>query len=148
VEGPAAVEPSVEEPETNGSVLDLGGVLSSWPAVVGLVAGANQMLAAALQGARPVAMTERELTIAFPPGAAFLKRKAEQDDHRRIASDAVRKVTGAALVLRYELREMTDPDGDPEHAATLSGEELVKRFKDEFNAEELLDDEPDEREAH
>ncbi|MHB8695261.1 MAG: DNA polymerase III subunit gamma/tau [Solirubrobacteraceae bacterium] len=145
---PPAVEPPVEAPETNGTVLDLPGVLKSWPAVVGLVAGANQMLAAALQGARPVEMTERELTIAFPSGAAFLKRKAEQDDHRRIASDAVRKVTGAALVLRYELREMTDPDGDSGHSATLTGEELVKRFKDEFNAEELLDDEPDEREAH
>ena len=143
-------EPAPPEPEpappTNGGVVNLPGLLSSWPAVVGIVGGVNQMLAAALQGARPVALSERDLTIAFPPGAAFLKRKAEQDDHRRIAADAVRKVTGAALALRYELREVED-DAEPE-AATLSGEELVKKFLDEFNAEELLDDEPDEREAH
>jgi hypothetical protein len=130
----------------NGGALDLAGLLGSWPAVVGIVGGVNQMLAAALQGARPVALSERDLTIAFPPGAAFLKRKAEQDDHRRIAADAVRKVTGAALALRYEMREVQE-DAEPE-AATLSGEELVKKFLDEFNAEELLDDEPDEREAH
>ncbi len=38
--------------------------------------------------------------------------------------------------------------GEPEQAATLSGDELVEAFKEQFNAEELLDDEPDEREAH
>jgi DNA polymerase-3 subunit gamma/tau len=139
-------EPAEPAPSANGGALDLHGLLTSWPAVVGIVGGVNQMLAAALQGARPVALSERDLTIAFPPGAAFLKRKAEQDDHRRIAADAVRKVTGAALALRYELREVQN-EAEPE-AATLSGEELVKRFLDEFNAEELLDDEPDEREAH
>jgi DNA polymerase-3 subunit gamma/tau len=108
----------------------------------------NAMLASVLVDARPVAITERELLVAFPPGAEFFKRKAEQDDYRRIAADAIRKVTGAQLALRYELRERRDEVTEPEQAATLSGEELVKRFLEEFNAEELLDDEPDEREAH
>jgi DNA polymerase-3 subunit gamma/tau len=144
---PEPVEPEPQAP-TNGGPLDLPALLRLWPAVVGIVGGVNQMLAAALQGARPVELSEREATIAFPPGAAFLKRKAEQDDHRRIAADAVRKITGAALALRYEMRELQDEEGAADAGTTLSGEELVKRFLDEFNAEELLDDEPDEREAH
>jgi DNA polymerase III subunit gamma/tau len=136
VEAPA----SVSEPVAPA---DLGGVAESWPAVVGVVKERNAMLAALLADARPVAVSERELTLAFPAGAAFLKRKAEQDDHRRVAADAFRKVTGQSLVLRYELRD--DDDAAPGEPA-LSGEELVRRFMEEFDAEEIHDD--DEREAN
>ena len=144
---PAPAAQSEAQPQTNGGALDLAGLLRSWPAVVGIVGGVNQMLAAALQGARPVELNDRDLTVALPTNAAFLKRLAEQDDHRRITADAVRKVTGAALALRYELRELVADEGGADGGPTLSGDELVKRFLDEFNAEELLDDEPDEREA-
>jgi DNA polymerase III subunit gamma/tau len=133
------------------SMLDLHVVVDSWPAVVDEVRGANAMLAALLADARPVAVGERELTLAFPSGAAFLKRKAEQDDHRRAAAEAFRQVTGQSLALRYELRGADDPQDDPPDAPTLSGEELVQRFMEEFDAEELLDpvpDDPDQREAN
>ncbi len=97
------------------------------------------MLAALLADARPVTVGERDLTLAFPSGAAFLKRKAEQEDHRRVTMDALRTVTGQALGLRYELRE--EPDAEEQTGATvLSGEELVRRFLEEFDAEELLDE--------
>ena len=104
------------------------------------------MLAALLADARPVSATEHELTLAFPAGAAFLKRKAEQDDHRRATADAVRTVIGAPLTLRYELRELEDEkeEGD---GAVLSGEELVRRFLEEFDAEELLDEDDSDPEA-
>ena len=105
------------------------------------------MVAALLADARPVAVRERELTLAFPPGAAFLKRKAEQEDHRRVAAEAFRTVTGQARALRYELRELDEMPDEPPEAEHLSGEELVRRFLEEFDAEELLDHEPDEREA-
>jgi DNA polymerase-3 subunit gamma/tau len=109
------------------------------------------MLAAILTDARPVAVSERELTIAFPAGAAFLKGKAEQDDYRRIAAEALRTVTGHRLTPRYELRE---PDPEDRQAATsdngpvLSGEELVKRFLEEFDAEEIFDEDPDHEKAN
>jgi DNA polymerase-3 subunit gamma/tau len=64
--------------------------IDAWPAVVEIVKQTNAMLAALLTGARPVAINDRELTLAFPPDAAFLKRKAEQDDHRRVAGEAYR----------------------------------------------------------
>jgi DNA polymerase III subunit gamma/tau len=130
--------------------LSLQAVVDSWPAVVDVVRGANAMVAALLADARPVAVSERELTLAFPSGAAFLKRKAEQDDHRRAAVDAFRQVTGQSLALRYELREADARAHDPPDAPSLSGEELVQRFLEEFDAEELPDpvsDDPDQHEA-
>ena len=45
------------------------------------------------------------LVVAFPVGADFLKRKAEQDDHRRAVGEALRTATGHRLALRYEIRE-------------------------------------------
>jgi DNA polymerase III subunit gamma/tau len=117
--------------------LDLDSALTSWPAVVDLVRSDNAMLAGALDAARPVAVGAGELTLAFPSTASFLKRKAEQDDYRRAAAEAVRAVTGTRVALRYELRDITSdeaPDGE------LSGEELVRRFIEEFDAEEILDE--------
>ena len=102
------------------------------------------MLAALLSDARPIAVGERELTLAFPGGAAFLKRKAEQEDHRRVAGEALQAVTGQRLILRYELRDdEEEQDGD----ALLSGEELVRRFMEEFEAEEVIEEEPNEGEV-
>src|SRR5690349_6543680 len=104
------------------------------------------MLAALLADARPVALAEHDVTIAFPTGAALLKRKAEQDDLRRATAEALRSVTGAALALRYELRDDTaSPTVEPQ--AGVSGEELVRRFMEEFDAEEVLDDPDQETEA-
>jgi hypothetical protein len=106
-----------------------------WPAVVDIVRQENAMLAALLTDARAVEIGERELTLAFPIGAAFLKRKAEQDDNRRMATRAWRTISGHDLSLRYELRDVGDqPAGSP----AMSGEELVRRFIDEFDAEEIV----------
>jgi DNA polymerase III subunit gamma/tau len=124
---------------------ELGTLVSSWPAVVEFVRQDNAMLAATLETARPVTVSEHSLTLAFPAGAAFFKRKAEQDDYRRAAADAVRSVTGATLTLRYELRD--DAPVTVENGAELTGEELVQRFMEEFDAEEVLDDDPDQEEA-
>jgi DNA polymerase-3 subunit gamma/tau len=130
--------------ERGAVALEVRTAAELWPAVVDTVREGNAMLAALLADARPVIVTERELTLAFPSGAAFLKRKAEQDDHRRVTVEALRSVTGHTLVLRYELRDEEEPAPDPAETV-LTGEELVQRFMEEFNAEELLDD-PDQPE--
>jgi len=142
----AAAEPEAEpglaaEP---GGALELDSAAACWPAVIDLVREQNAMLAALLADARPVAVGERELTLAFPGGAAFLKRKAEQEDYRRVAGEALKAVTGRRLALRYELR---DDEHEPEGDAVLSGEELVRRFVEEFDAEEVLEDDPEEGEV-
>jgi hypothetical protein len=54
-----------------------------------------------------------------------------------MTAEALRAVTGHQVALRYELRdghEEEQPDGE-----VLSGEELVRRFLEEFDAEELPD---------
>jgi DNA polymerase III subunit gamma/tau len=140
---PSAPIPSAAAPI---SALGLDTAIASWPAVLDLVRGENPMLAGALAAARPVEVGERELTLAFPGGASFLKRKAEQDDYRRIAAEALRTVTGHRMAFRYELRE-DEQEPEPAGEPTLSGEELVRRFMEEFDAEELDARDPDENEA-
>ena len=141
---PATTKPKPDQPAASSGPLALDAATACWPAVVDLVRGENAMLAALLSDARPVAVGEQELTLAFPGGAAFLKKKAEQDDHRRVAGEALQAVTGQRLVLRYELRDTDEaPGGD----RVLSGEELVRRFVEEFDAEEVLEDETNEGEV-
>ncbi|HWD84271.1 MAG TPA: DNA polymerase III subunit gamma/tau [Solirubrobacteraceae bacterium] len=124
---------------------DLEAIAALWPAVVDTVRGGNAMLAALLQGARPVAVNERELTVAFSPEAAFMKRKAEQDDYRRAASEALRNVTGQALALRYELVAADDSAEAPVAVAEapVSDDELIARFVQELDAQEIQ--EPDDK---
>jgi DNA polymerase III subunit gamma/tau len=118
--------------------LELDAAIALWPAVVELVRAQNAMLAALLADAQPVAIGQQDLTLAFPAGAAFLKRKAEQDEHRRVTAAALESASGQRLMLRYELREAAEQP--PHAAASLSGEELVRRFLEEFDAEEIFDE--------
>ena len=98
------------------------------------------MLAALLAGTRPIALHNQDVTVAFPAGKAFMKRKAEQDDYRRATAEALRSVLGTPLVLRYELsaeEELPDAASGP---AAVSHEDLVKRLVEEFDAQEVIDD--------
>jgi DNA polymerase-3 subunit gamma/tau len=137
-------------PDPNGAPPALETVAACWPAVIDVVRQENQMLAALLADARPVSLAGRDVTIAFPAGKAFLKRKAEQDDYRRATAEALRSVLGAPLALRYELREeVAEPDAEGAEGAEsdgLSQDELVKRLVEEFDAQEVLDD-PDHEET-
>jgi DNA polymerase-3 subunit gamma/tau len=129
-----------------GTVADM---VRAWPAVIELVRGGNAMVAAVLEGAKPTAVSERELVLTFPAEASFYKRKAEQDDYRRAAAEAVRNVTGVALALRFELSEPRDETSEPEaeaEVAPMSDDELVRKFVEEFGAEEILQDDQ-ERES-
>jgi DNA polymerase-3 subunit gamma/tau len=137
--------PSEASPQPVQAITDalsLDAAIGSWPAVLDLVKGQNSMLATALAAARPVAVGERELTLGFPSGASFLKRKAEQDEHRRVAAEALKTVTGHRVTLRCELRE-EDDEAEQTGEPALSGEELVRRFMEEFDAEELVGEETD-----
>ena len=117
---------------------ELTTISASWPAVIDVVRQGNEMLAALLADARPVALAGRDVTIAFPSGKAFLKRKAEQEDYRRATADALRAVIGAPLALRYELRD--DEEGLASADDSISHDELVRRLMEEFDAKEVPDD--------
>jgi DNA polymerase-3 subunit gamma/tau len=123
----AGVELSVEE---------FGGV---WPAVVDSLRGEAPMLASLLEEARPSALADQGLTLTWPESSAFSKRKAEDPTNRDLIANAIRTVTGTSLRLAYELRADHEVAAAPAApvAPTLSEEELVQRFMDEFEAEEL-----------
>jgi sulfite reductase alpha subunit-like flavoprotein len=122
-------------------------MVKMWPAVIELVRGGNAMLAVLLESAKPTEVTERELVLCFPAEAAFYKRKAEQDDYRRAAAEAVRNVTGTSLALRFELSEPHDETSEPEaevEVTPMSDDELVRKFVEEFGAEEILQDDQEQ----
>jgi DNA polymerase III subunit gamma/tau len=125
------------EPQTVGSI-ELEQMVGLWPAVADAVREENGMLAAALTAATPVAVDAGRLTIAFPPDAAFVKKKAEQC--RELVTTAVRGMTGQPLSLAFELSEAVVPSGP----ATLDHDQLIERLRAEFGAEEVFDTASDE----
>jgi DNA polymerase-3 subunit gamma/tau len=135
---PETPEPDQVEPtavalavvDTDSSELSLDAFAEMWPAVVESLGSESPRLAAILQEARPTALADQDLTIAWPESAAFSKRQAEDPEKRELIAQSIRAVTGASLRLAYEL------GGEHEPAPTLSDDELVARFKQEFGAVE------------
>jgi DNA polymerase-3 subunit gamma/tau len=113
----------------------LAPLLAWWPAVVELVRGDNALLGACIEEARPVEVTGEDLTVAFSATAPFLKKKAENPENRAAVTAALRDVTGRRWRLSYELHEGLELDD-----GGLSEEEWLKRFIEEFDAEELSGD--------
>jgi len=130
---PAASSATAEEPTGDAMPLTLQALVEAWPAVVATLRSSNAMLGAVVEDAQPVALDGSRLVLAFAADAAFMRKKAEDRASRTALSDAVTKVTGRSLSLDYELRDLDD-SAEP---VTLSAEELVRRLKDEFDAEEL-----------
>jgi len=134
----AETEAEAEAPPTVTAVavverdgeLSLESFAELWPAVVESLGSESPRLAAILQEARPTALADQDLTIAWPESAAFSKRQAEDPEKREMIAQSIRAVTGASLRLAYEL------GGEHEPAEALSEDELVDRFKQEFGAVE------------
>ena len=127
---------------TPAGAVDLEAVRAVWPAVIDTVKGTNQMLAAALEKARPCELGGDELVLGFDREDSFYRRKAEDQACRSIVSDAIRSLTGRRLTLAYDFRDADTPAADA--PATVSEDELIERFKSVFEAEEIVPDDPEE----
>jgi DNA polymerase III subunit gamma/tau len=151
---PAPIPPSppstAQEPEpapqpTQGATAtavadapDLDSVRSLWPAVLDAVRVDNGLLAACLAEAHPVEVRGREVVVAFAEHDTFNRRMADGREHRAAVDEALRDLAGSALRVVFELREL-------EQTAAVqppSEDELVARFKTEFDAEEIVSDDP------
>jgi DNA polymerase III subunit gamma/tau len=136
--GPAAAavaaEPEEEPDQMPTTALELEQLEALWPAVAQAVAEQNGMLGAALAAARPMAVEGDRLTVAFPPDAAFVKKKAEAG--RELIQGALRGLTGRTPGLTFELSDTAGAG-----PATLEEAELIERLRTEFGAEEVFDDE-------
>jgi DNA polymerase III subunit gamma/tau len=144
----AALEPEPEPepvpdpaPEPSGALaIDLDHLRTLWPAAVEAVRSENAMVGALLAEARPMGLDGVRLTVAFPEGATFSKKKAE--NNRGLLATALRDLTGHSLELVYELH---DGEGDPEGApgappSSMTEQQLLERLKEEFGATEVFDD--------
>ncbi len=146
---PSLEEVTVHDAREPGDELE--GLRSVWPAVLETLRERSGSLKAGIFAeARPAAVSDGELIVAFPPSATFKKRKAEDRDYCEALAEAVRAVTGASIRLRCELRDEDEGEavaGDAPAgaaAAGLSEEELVERFMAEFDAEEIPADHTEE----
>jgi DNA polymerase-3 subunit gamma/tau len=136
----AAHAVAVAVPAQAAPALELEGLRSVWPAVIDAVkASGNAICAAALADAQPVAVEDGQVTVAFPPGADYQRRKADDDEYRACVSAALRTVTGAQARISYVLEERSGAAAAAAPPA-LSEDELVRRFVAEFDAEEILPD--------
>jgi DNA polymerase-3 subunit gamma/tau len=134
----AVVEPPGEEPVVAAVGLDLDAFAELWPAVIESIQAERPLLAEHLKVARPASLGDGELTLAWAETAGLSKRKAEDAANRELIVRAIRAVTGAGLRLAHELAA----DTPEESAPTLSHDELIERFVEEFEAEIL--EEPEE----
>jgi len=130
---PSSAAPAVAVAEQPAG--ELGSVVELWPAVMETIRTQNDLLAAALEQGRPAPGGDG-VVVAFPASAAFFKRQAEKEERRMALAQAIREVTGQRVAVTYELRDDVVPE-----SRALSAEELVERFKDEFDAEEIFEEE-------
>ncbi len=139
---PRSATSSVQTEESGGAdqntpTVDLERVRELWPGVLDSLRDSRQeLLSTVLEAARPVAVDAEDglLEVGFPESAAFNKRKAEAKDARELVARAVERIVGVRLRLGFVLL-----DGDvvdDETAQQLSPDELIERFKTEFDAEE------------
>jgi hypothetical protein len=120
-----------------GVELQLDELRTVWPAVIAsLVASGNRICAAALAEARPVAVADGEVTVAFPPEADYHRRRADDEDYRACVAAALREVTGAKARVAYVRAEEVAGAAEAP-SPTLAGDELVRTVVKEFDAEEI-----------
>ncbi len=121
------------------SELSLEEIQRVWPAVLDHLLKTAPALAATFEGARPVRLDDEGLTIGFPANATFNKRKAEAPDKREQLVAALDAVTGRGLRPLYVLLDGEAGEEAPDAAASQpeGHDDLVKRLKSEFDAEEV-----------
>ncbi|HEV8153390.1 MAG TPA: DNA polymerase III subunit gamma/tau [Solirubrobacteraceae bacterium] len=138
----AALRPEAAETAAAVAVAEpppgLDGVRAVWPAVLDAVRSDNQLLGAVLSEARPVELRDGELVVAFADGQGFNRRMADGRANRALLEDALRRLHGDGVRVCFELRALDDEATAAPPPPT--DEELVARFKAEFDAEEILPD--------
>ncbi|HWN72678.1 MAG TPA: DNA polymerase III subunit gamma/tau [Solirubrobacterales bacterium] len=122
------------------TALSLDEIQRIWPTVLQKLAETAPALAATFDGARPIAMEDAGLQIGFPPEMTFNKKKADSPERREAVAAAFEAVVGQALKPSYVLLEegaAPPPDTPAPSGGEIDEEELLERFKSEFNAEEV-----------
>jgi DNA polymerase-3 subunit gamma/tau len=139
---PSAV--AVAEPPAPIGELDLTMVQELWPAVLQNLAESNQLLAGCLAEARPIAVSGREIMLAFTPDCGFQKKKAEGAAERQLLTAAFKELTGIAPRLLLETRDAEELGAEPE---VLGEDDFIARLRAEFDAVDHQPDQEDQEQA-
>jgi DNA polymerase-3 subunit gamma/tau len=137
-------EPEPEPARAPVGELDLAMVQDLWPAVLQGVAETNKLLAACLAEARPVAVSGRDVTLAFTPDLGFQKKKAEDTAARALLTEAFQRLTGVPPRLAFETREAEELGAEPE---VLGEDDFIARLRSEFDAVDHQPDQEDQEQA-
>jgi DNA polymerase III subunit gamma/tau len=109
-----------------------------WPAVLQKLSETAPALAATFDGARPVSYDDGGLQVGFPPEMTFNKKKADSPERRDTLAAAFAAVTGVGLRPTFVLLDgEAPPDTPAPGSGEIDEEELLKRLKSEFDAEEV-----------
>ena len=98
--GAAPQAVAVAEEEAEGD-LEIEFVRGLWPAALDAVRAENAMVAALLGDARASSISGSKLTVSFPEGAEFSRKKA--DANRELLQTALRGLTGRSLGVTFDL---------------------------------------------
>jgi DNA polymerase III subunit gamma/tau len=144
--------PEQKEPEASvaTATVEIDAVVKAWPAVVDHVRDTGSaMLSTLFDEARPLGIDEERsvLRIGFPGSAKFNKKKAEASVNVERMTEAVGVIVGTRLRPVYELIEEDAPAEAEEETADLSEDEMIDMIKDNFDATEVVPEEPRESEA-
>jgi DNA polymerase-3 subunit gamma/tau len=139
---PPALAPAA--PAAPVGALDLRMVEELWPAVLQNVAESNKLVAGCLAEARPLAVSGRELTLAFTPEHGFQRRKCEDAAARELAAEAFQSLVGITPRLVFETREAEELGAEPE---VLGEDDFIARLRSEFDAEPYEPDQEDQEQA-
>ena len=151
-----ATPPVDDSPETEPeaavatATVEIERVVELWPAVVEHVRDTGSaMLSTLFDEARPLAIDEERsvLRIGFPSSAKFNKKKAEAAPNIERMTEAIGIVIGTPMRPVYELIEGDEPAATPVAENELSEDEKIDLIKDNFDATEVVPDEPRESEA-
>jgi DNA polymerase-3 subunit gamma/tau len=140
-EGAGSAAEHAPQPTPTATALaepDLDAVRTLWPAVLDAVRADNGLLAACLAEAHPVEVRGSEVIVAFAEHDTFNRKMADGREHRATVDDALRDLAGSSLRVVFELRELEERS----EVKPPSEDELVARFKTEFDAEEIVPDDP------
>jgi DNA polymerase-3 subunit gamma/tau len=138
-EGEASAEAAPAATAIAAEAPGLDRLRSLWPEVLERIREGSELLAHALEVARPTAVDPQQgvVELGFPESASFNKRKAESPEARERITEALRAVTGAALRPSCVLTDQAGDEGGTDGKAALDEEELIALLKAEFDAEEL-----------
>jgi DNA polymerase-3 subunit gamma/tau len=124
---PAAAPPSI----------DLAALKELWPAVLDSLREQHALLHGVIAPAVPRSLEGHDLVLAYDPSQAFFRRKAESVAHRAALAEVIRTLVGFQPRLSFELVAL-DAQAPPPVVVTEA--EWVERFKQEFDAQEIVPD--------